>query len=73
MELGTSKAPARPFMGPAAIASHDKIEKIISAEMKHAVHGHGHGELWEALSEVHDLGKEAVEAGDEYLNGDRKE
>jgi len=73
MELGTSKAPGRPFMGPAAIASHDKIEKIISAENEAR---RSRPRPWGTLGSA-ERGprsrEEAVEAGDEHLSGDRKE
>jgi HK97 gp10 family phage protein len=38
-EFGTTKIPPRPFMGPAALTSQQKVEKIMAASMVNALVG----------------------------------
>jgi hypothetical protein len=74
-ELGTSRIPPRSFLVSSAIASEDKIHRMVGAVAVAALSGHGRyaSEIRELLHELHRAGHALAELGHDLLDDDEPE
>jgi hypothetical protein len=71
-ELGTAKIPPRSFLVSSAIASEDRIHKLVGAAAIAALSGHAH-HVSELLHALHRAGHALREAGHEWTKSDEDE
>jgi hypothetical protein len=74
-ELGTSRIPPRSFLVSSAIASEDRIHRMVGASAVAALSGHGRhaSEIREVLHALHRVGHALKELGEDLLEDDEPE